>query len=66
MKNFELVQVHLTSDGEAEVVIRDKNSFLAFSGNLKEMKNPKSVYPPDYKLGVIEPGFYEFKITEKE
>ncbi len=45
MKNFELVQVH-EQNGYAEVVIRDKNSFLAYSGNIPIMKNPKSVYPP--------------------
>jgi len=46
-RNFELVQVH-EADGCAEVVIRDRNSFYAFSGNLKVIKNPRSVYPPDY------------------
>ena len=46
-RNFELVQVHELHDS-AEVVIRDKNSFYALSGKLILIKNPKSVYPPDY------------------
>lgn len=46
-KNFELVQVHEINGG-AEVVIRDRNGFYAFSGNLKSIDNPRSVYPPDY------------------
>jgi len=50
MRNFELIQVHETINEEAEVVIRDKKSFYAFSGNLKRIENPKSVYPPDYKM----------------
>ena len=37
-RNFELVQVHEVN-GCAEVVIRDRNSFYAFSGNLKLVKN---------------------------
>ncbi len=48
MKNFELVQVHNRSETETEVIIRDKNSFLAYGGILKKYDNPKSVYPPDY------------------
>lgn len=46
-RNFELVQVHEVRDG-AEVVIRDRNNFYAFSGKLTLIKNPRSVYPPDY------------------
>lgn len=45
--DFELVNVNECKD-VAETVIRDKNSFLAYGGNLKKIENPKSVYPPDY------------------
>ena len=70
MKNFELVRVFLSNDGkEAEVDIRDRNSFLAFSGVLKIRDKPKEVYPPDYNLGApsyfkkaeYPPGYYKFK-----
>lgn len=44
-KQFELVQVH-EQNGYAEVIIRDKNGVLAYSGNIKIMNNPRSVYPP--------------------
>ena len=33
---------------EAEIVIRDKNSFLAYSGKGIRFDIPQSVYPPDY------------------
>jgi len=46
-EDYELVQVHKSGD-EMEVLIRDKNGYRAFGGNLKEHENPKSVYPPDY------------------
>lgn len=46
-RNFELVQVHEVNDC-AEVIIRDRNNFYAFSGDLKPIDNPRSVYPSDY------------------
>ena len=46
-RSFELVQVH-EMNGYAEVIIRDKNNFYVYGGNLKLMTNPKSIYPPDY------------------
>lgn len=45
--DFELVNVN-ECNSIAEVTIRDKNSFLAYGGNLKKIENPRSVYPPDY------------------
>jgi len=48
IEDYELVQVHLRGDEEAEVIIRNKNGFKAFGGILKLNPNPKSVYPPDY------------------
>jgi|AntAceMinimDraft_18_1070375.scaffolds.fasta_scaffold07135_11 hypothetical protein len=71
MKNFELVRVYLSNDGkEAEVDIRDKNSFLAFTGILKIHNKPREVYPPDYfkekEKKVYPPGYYSLKIKEKK
>ena len=69
MKNFELVQINLSNSGkEAEVIVRDKNSFLAFQGILKLCNNPKSVYPPDYFKDpekIYSPGYYNLEINEK-
>jgi len=49
MKDFELVQVHLSNDGkEAQVTIRNKNSYLAYSGTMSKLDIPQTVYPPDY------------------
>ena len=53
MKEFELVQVHPKDNGSVEVIIRDRNSFLAYGGILKKYDNPKSVYPPDYFKKII-------------
>jgi len=43
---FELVQVHEAGEF-AEVVIRDKNGFLVYAGNLQKMSNPRSYYAPE-------------------
>ena len=44
---FELVQVHENGDN-AEIVVRDKNSFKVYAGNLDIVNDPGQYYPPDY------------------
>ena len=43
---FELVQVHEGKDC-AEIVVRDKNSFKVYAGNLDIVSNPESYYSYD-------------------
>lgn len=47
MSSFELVQVH-EAKGHAEIVVRDKNGYKVYAGNLNLVSNPKTYYPPDY------------------
>jgi len=44
---FELVQVH-ENGKDAEIVVRDKNSFKVYAGNLKKVDNPKDYYSSDF------------------
>lgn len=49
MIDFDLVQVHENKTKRyAEVVIRDKNSYSVYAGNLMLVDNPRAYYPPDY------------------
>ena len=47
ISEFELVQVHENGDN-AEIVVRDKNSFKVYAGNLDIVSDPWGYYPPDY------------------
>lgn len=44
---FELVQIHEAGE-YAEVVIRDKNNFKVYAGNIKLSEIPRTYYPPEY------------------
>ncbi len=63
---FELVQVH-ENENCAEVVVRDKNSFKVYAGNLDVDNNPKGYYPPDCSIKA-EMDFSEdwYELTEEE
>lgn len=47
VSEFELVQVH-ENGNYAEIVVRDKNSFKVYTGNLSIDSNPKNYYSSDY------------------
>lgn len=45
--DFELVQVH-EANGYAEIVVRDKNNRIVYTGNLLKVDNPGAYAPPGY------------------
>ncbi len=45
ISEFELVQVHENGDN-AEIVVRDKNNFKVYAGNLNIVDDPEKYYPP--------------------
>ena len=45
ISEFELVQVH-ENGVNAEIVVRDKNSFKVYACKLNIVNNPEKYYPP--------------------